>query len=113
MPGIGLDPSFAFYALIEPWKENEIVTSSTTVKHLCHGDIEDIEQPIPELSEQTAIAGVLSAMDAELAALEQRRDKTRDLKQAMMQELLTGKTRLVKNFSREAAKGAKGKEVWP
>ena len=34
-------------------------------------------------------------MDAELAALEQRRDKTRDLKQAMMQELLTGKTRLV------------------
>jgi len=34
-------------------------------------------------------------MDAELAALEQRRDKTRALKQAMMQELLTGKTRLV------------------
>ena len=34
-------------------------------------------------------------MDAELAALEARRDKTRDLKQAMMQELLTGKTRLV------------------
>lgn len=35
-------------------------------------------------------------MDAALAALEARRDKTRDLKQAMMQELLTGKTRLVK-----------------
>ena len=34
-------------------------------------------------------------MDPELAALEQRRDKTRDLKQAMMQELLTGRTRLV------------------
>ena len=34
-------------------------------------------------------------MDAELAALEQRRDKTRALKQGMMQELLTGKTRLV------------------
>ncbi len=34
-------------------------------------------------------------MDAELAALEVRRDKTRALKQAMMQELLTGKTRLV------------------
>ena len=45
--------------------------------------------------EQTAIAAVLSDMDAELAALEARRDKTRDLKQAMMQELLTGKTRLV------------------
>jgi type I restriction enzyme S subunit len=34
-------------------------------------------------------------MDAELAALEQRRDKTRLLKQAVMQELLTGRTRLV------------------
>jgi type I restriction enzyme S subunit len=34
-------------------------------------------------------------MDAELAALEQRREKTRALKQAMMQELLTGRTRLV------------------
>jgi type I restriction enzyme S subunit len=34
-------------------------------------------------------------MDAELSALEARRDKTRDLKQAMMQELLAGKTRLV------------------
>ena len=45
--------------------------------------------------EQIAIAAVLSDMDAELAALEARRDKTRDLKQAMMQELLTGKTRLV------------------
>jgi type I restriction enzyme, S subunit len=45
--------------------------------------------------EQTAIAAVLSDMDDELAALEQRREKTRDLKQAMMQELLTGKTRLV------------------
>ena len=42
----------------------------------------------------TAIAEVLSDMDAELAALEQRRDKTRALKQGMMQELLTGRTRL-------------------
>ena len=45
--------------------------------------------------EQEAIAAVLADMDAELAALETRRDKTHDLKQAMMQELLTGKTRLV------------------
>jgi type I restriction enzyme S subunit len=46
-------------------------------------------------AEQTAIAEVLTDMDAELAALEQRREKTRALKQAMMQELLTGRTRLV------------------
>lgn len=45
-------------------------------------------------SEQAAIATVLSDMDAELASLEVRRDKTHSLKQGMMQELLTGKTRL-------------------
>jgi type I restriction enzyme S subunit len=49
----------------------------------------------PPLPEQTAIADVLANMDAELAALEQRRDKTRALKQGMMQELLTGRTRLI------------------
>ncbi len=49
----------------------------------------------PSVSEQTAIATVLSEVDAELAALEQRLAKTRALKQGMMQELLTGRTRLV------------------
>jgi type I restriction enzyme S subunit len=49
----------------------------------------------PSRDEQAAIAEVLSDMDAEVEALEQRRDKTRLLKQGMMQELLTGRTRLV------------------
>lgn len=49
----------------------------------------------PSRDEQTAIATVLSDMDAELAALESRRDKTRALKQGMMQELLTGRIRLI------------------
>ncbi len=95
VPNAALNVAFAFYALIEPLKEIEIVTSSTTVKHLSHGDVEGIERPLPELPEQTAIATVLSEMDGELAVLEQRREKTRALKQAMMQELLTGRTRLV------------------
>jgi|APSaa5957512535_1039671.scaffolds.fasta_scaffold33104_2 type I restriction enzyme, S subunit len=51
----------------------------------------------PPLAEQIAIAKVLSDMDTELAILEARRDKTRNLKNAMMQELLTGKTRLMKS----------------
>lgn len=50
--------------------------------------------PIPPLPEQRAIAAVLSDMDAELAALEARRDKLRAVKQGMMRELLTGRTRL-------------------
>lgn len=56
----------------------------------------DFELRLPfNKAEQTAIAEVLTDMDAELAALEQRREKTHALKQAMMQELLTGRTRLV------------------
>ena len=55
-----------------------------------------IEVMIPKTrEEQAAIATVLSDMDAEINALEQRWKKTRDIKQAMMQELLTGKTRLL------------------
>lgn len=50
--------------------------------------------PVSSLPEQKAIAQVLSDMDAEIAALEQKRDKHKAIKQGMMQELLTGKTRL-------------------
>lgn len=60
------------------------------------GNLVGFEFPSPiDVPEQTAIAAVLSDMDAEIAALEQRRDKTRALKQGMMQELLTGRIRLV------------------
>ena len=52
--------------------------------------------PLPTLKrEQTAIANVLSDMDKDLEALQQRLHKTQQIKQGMMQELLTGKTRLV------------------
>jgi len=50
---------------------------------------------VPPFEEQTAIATILSDMDAELAALQIRRDKTHALKQGMMQALLTGRIRLV------------------
>jgi type I restriction enzyme S subunit len=66
-----------------------------TQANLNKGMVQDFLLPLPALPEQTAIAEVLTDMDAELAALEQRRDKTRLLKQAVMQELLTGRTRLV------------------
>jgi type I restriction enzyme S subunit len=57
--------------------------------------VHSIEASLPPILEQTAIATALSDMDAEIAALERRRDKTKLLKQGMMQELLTGKTRLI------------------
>jgi type I restriction enzyme S subunit len=72
----------------------QLVTGST-VFHLYGSDMKKFTFSMPLLPEQTAIATVLSNMDAELAALEARRDKTRALKQGMMQELLTGRIRLV------------------
>ena len=56
-----------------------------------------IEINVPkDMDEQRAIATVLSDIDAEITALEQRRDKIRAIKQGMMQQLLTGRVRLVK-----------------
>ena len=57
-------------------------------------EYQNVELPIPDYEEQRAIAAVLSDMDAEIASLEQRRDKTIAIKQGMMQQLLTGKVRL-------------------
>lgn len=59
------------------------------------GDVRALEISFPEYEEQTAIAAVLSDMDAEIAALEEKLAKARAIKQGMMQELLTGRIRLV------------------
>ncbi|MCS6287415.1 MAG: restriction endonuclease subunit S [Nitrospira sp.] len=58
-------------------------------------DIRSFEVPAPSPDEQIAIATVLSDMDAEIAALEAKLAKARLLKQGMMQELLTGRIRLI------------------
>ena len=57
--------------------------------------VNEQEIQFPPHAEQTAIAEVLTEMDGELAVLEERRAKTRMLKEGMMQELLTGRTRLI------------------
>lgn len=59
------------------------------------GVMRNFEVRLPQVDEQTAIATVLSDMDAEIAAIEARRDKTQAIKQGMMQELLAGRVRLV------------------
>ena len=56
--------------------------------------VSGIKLAIPPLPEQSAIATVLSDMDAEIASLERRLEKTRAIKQGMMQQLLTGSVRL-------------------
>ena len=86
-----------FYLLktLEPFINNIGFTGSG-IKHLDKEFFFDLNVHIatsPE--EQAAIAGTLTAMDLELGALAARRDKTRALKHGMMQELLTGRIRLV------------------
>ncbi|WP_458791609.1 restriction endonuclease subunit S [Yoonia sp. MH D7] len=89
------DAKFLFYCaqMIEWRKHNE----ASGVPSLNARTIEAIEifAPIPE--EQNAIAAVLSDLDAELATLNTQLEKTKLLKQAMMQELLTGRIRLPPN----------------
>jgi type I restriction enzyme S subunit len=65
------------------------------VVHISAKALSSIVLSVPSIDEQSAIANVLSDMDAELSALEARRDKSRNLKEAVMQELLTGRTRLI------------------
>jgi len=68
---------------------------STGVPQLTAPQIANYKLTFPSFPEQQAIATVLFDMDAELAVLEQKRDKIRALKPGMMQELLTGRIRLV------------------
>jgi type I restriction enzyme, S subunit len=94
--GRSYSSEFLAYLLTEE-KRNQIadMAQGITIIHLYGKSLLKLELCLPSLEEQTAIAAVLSDMDTDLAALEQQRDKTRALKQGMMQELLTGRIRLV------------------
>ncbi|MAD76707.1 MAG: hypothetical protein CML20_18285 [Rheinheimera sp.] len=72
---------------------NEIMVGSTQV-HITNGAFKALTVPLPPKEERGAIATILSDMDNEIQTLEQRLAKTRQIKQGMMQELLTGRTRL-------------------
>ena len=66
----------------------------TSIKGITRDALAEVLVPLPPLPEQRAIAAILSDMDSEIAALEHRLDKTRAIKQGMMQQLLTGSIRL-------------------
>lgn len=73
-----------------------VSTASYTTRALTNGKLlSRVSLILPPRAEQTAIATVLSDMDAEIAALERRRHKTQAIKQGMMQQLLTGRVRLI------------------
>ena len=80
--------SFWFDAFLEQ------ITSGSTIVHLYQKDFVKFNFPLPSKEEQTAIANVLSSMDKEIETLNTKLEKYRNLKTAMMQQLLTGKIRL-------------------
>lgn len=84
----------SFPSIAKKIKETATGTSDS-MKNISKPSLLAISFPCPLPEEQTAIANVLSCMDTELDALQQRLSKTKTIKQGMMQELLTGKTRLV------------------
>lgn len=90
-------PEFIYYKFcLIPWRN---YNEASGVPSLNARTIEQITTSMPEVNEQRAIATVLSDMDIEIAALESRREKTKQIKQGMMQELLTGRVRLIKEGS--------------
>ena len=89
---------FKAYLQFIPAFKSALIRMATgiSVYAISKKQLADIKLALPALLEQEAIVSVLSDMDAEIAALERRRDKTCAVKQGMMQQLLTGRVRLVK-----------------
>lgn len=96
--GQAADSGFVFYLFqTEKYRSHiAILLAGSSINNLTPSSVAALVIHFPaDKTEQTAIATVLSDMDAEIAALEEKLAKARSLKQGMMQELLTGRIRLV------------------
>lgn len=92
------DNHFLYYKLIDDDYQAQVlsITGGSTIPTMSQEKLKEQRIFIPiDISEQRAIASILSNMDSEITALERKRDKLKELKQGMMQQLLTGKIRLV------------------
>lgn len=76
-------------------KQISLLTNTSSQGNIGMGDIEKIVIPTPDKDEQIAIAEILTTLDAEIEELKIRVRKALKIKQAMMQELLTGRIRLL------------------
>ena len=96
VPFDGVDTEFLYYLLITQRQEFIGLCSGSTFLEIGKTQLAAYQVRVPDTkAEQTAIATLLSDMDTELAALESRFAKARHIKQGMMQELLTGRIRLL------------------
>lgn len=87
-------PHFLAYMLIPVMKKLAMQAQGTSIKGVTVEDIQKIIMPTPTIDEQNQIVDILANMDSEIEALEQKLEKYRQVKQGMMQQLLTGKIRL-------------------
>ncbi len=86
----------AYLQFIPAFKSKLVcVATGISVYAISKKELAEIELAIPSVSEQAVIVAFLSDMDADITALEHWRDKTKQIKKGMMQQLLTGKVRLV------------------
>jgi type I restriction enzyme S subunit len=92
------DNQFLYYILMSSHFDKflEKIAAGSTIVHLYQKDFVNFKIPAPiSISEQTRIATILWDMDAEIDALQRKLTKAQQIKQGMMQELLTGRVRLV------------------
>jgi len=95
-PNDNFSSDFLFYCLKQLTPKIKSLAGEQAVPLINKTQFEETLIPLPPtLKEQKAIAKILSDMDAEIETLEKKRDKYKAIKQGMMQELLTGKTRLI------------------
>jgi type I restriction enzyme, S subunit len=90
-------PSYIFFHLFSDGvsRQIEALLTGSSYPAINSGDVRALQVPMPSYEEQTAIAAIVADMDTEIAALEAKLAKMRGVKQGMMQELLTGRIRLV------------------
>ena len=91
----GVSNEFLYYVLVTLKPQLLKHASGSTFLEIGKRDVAAIQVMLPSYAEQTAIATILSDMDAEITALEAKLSKARQIKQGMMQELLTGRIRLL------------------
>lgn len=91
------DTDYLYYALnaSETIEQYKSMAAGSSVLNLNKDIVKRVLVNIPPIDEQKALATVLSSVDEEIVILESKRDKYALVKQGMMQELLTGKTRLI------------------
>lgn len=96
--GDSFHPEFFYYILLSEHFAKFLgqLSAGSTINHLYQKDFISFDFWLPKtIDEQKKISRILSDMDSEIATLEQRLEKQKQIKQGMMQVLLTGKVRLV------------------